>query len=193
VPRVAMDAGGPLTAGGHPPCLTARVGMITGLLPGLRELRAPLAAGYLWLVVAWLWFRRGSLAQFVPVDLLRVGRPGAGPPVRRVLGQDALVVSREEPGVGHGGDGVEARAPRVGRCRSAGQRWHGAGRKAGGADGCHADPALGQPWRCPVGVGRQSPDYLSPTDGWLLEPIKEWDRSAETSCVFAVHRRQAVR
>lgn len=30
--------------------------MLTSLLPGLRELRAPLAAGYLWLTVAWLIF-----------------------------------------------------------------------------------------------------------------------------------------
>ena len=28
--------------------------MLTSLLPGLRDLRAPLAAGYLWLVVGWL-------------------------------------------------------------------------------------------------------------------------------------------
>jgi hypothetical protein len=25
------------------------------ILPGLRELRAPLAAGYMWLITAWLW------------------------------------------------------------------------------------------------------------------------------------------
>jgi hypothetical protein len=30
--------------------------MLTNLLPGLRELRAPLAAGYLWLVCGWLIF-----------------------------------------------------------------------------------------------------------------------------------------
>jgi hypothetical protein len=30
--------------------------MLAALLPGLRELRAPLAAGYLWLLVAWLAF-----------------------------------------------------------------------------------------------------------------------------------------
>src|SRR4051812_32611317 len=30
--------------------------MLTNLLPGFRELRAPLAAGYLWLAAAWvLW------------------------------------------------------------------------------------------------------------------------------------------
>ena len=28
--------------------------MLASLLPGLREVRAPLAAGYLWLVVAWV-------------------------------------------------------------------------------------------------------------------------------------------
>jgi hypothetical protein len=28
--------------------------MVTGVLPGLRELRAPLAAGYVWLLAAWL-------------------------------------------------------------------------------------------------------------------------------------------
>ena len=35
--------------------------MLTSLLPGLRELRAPLAAGYLWLTAAWLGF--GSLSK----------------------------------------------------------------------------------------------------------------------------------
>ena len=28
--------------------------MLTSLLPGLRQLRAPLAAGYLWLIAIWL-------------------------------------------------------------------------------------------------------------------------------------------
>jgi uncharacterized membrane protein YvlD (DUF360 family) len=30
--------------------------MFTSLLPGLRDLRAPLAAGYLWLAAGWLYF-----------------------------------------------------------------------------------------------------------------------------------------
>jgi hypothetical protein len=30
--------------------------MLTNLLPGLRDLRAPLAAGYLWLAAGWLYF-----------------------------------------------------------------------------------------------------------------------------------------
>jgi hypothetical protein len=30
--------------------------MLLNLLPGLRELRAPLAAGFLWLFAAWLAF-----------------------------------------------------------------------------------------------------------------------------------------
>ena len=29
--------------------------MLMNLLPGLRELRAPLAAGYLWIITAFLW------------------------------------------------------------------------------------------------------------------------------------------
>ena len=29
--------------------------MLSNILPGLRELRAPLAAGYLWLLALWLW------------------------------------------------------------------------------------------------------------------------------------------
>jgi hypothetical protein len=30
--------------------------MLASLLPGLRDLRAPLAAGYLWLAAGWLYF-----------------------------------------------------------------------------------------------------------------------------------------
>jgi hypothetical protein len=30
--------------------------MLLNLLPGLRDLRAPLAAGYLWLAAGWLYF-----------------------------------------------------------------------------------------------------------------------------------------
>ena len=30
--------------------------MLTNLLPGFRDLRAPLAAGYLWLATVWVWF-----------------------------------------------------------------------------------------------------------------------------------------
>jgi hypothetical protein len=32
--------------------------VLMNLLPGLRELRAPLAAGYLWLIALWLWLGR---------------------------------------------------------------------------------------------------------------------------------------
>src|SRR5215218_958952 len=35
--------------------------MLASILPGLRQLRAPLAAGYLWLVAAWL-----ALAGLIP-------------------------------------------------------------------------------------------------------------------------------
>jgi hypothetical protein len=58
--------------------------MLTSLLPGLRELRAPLAAGYLWLITAWI-----ALASRIPTpeaasgvlkDIYRlgqaVGKPG---------------------------------------------------------------------------------------------------------------------
>jgi hypothetical protein len=58
--------------------------MLTSLLPGLRELRAPLAAGYLWLITAWV-----ALASRIPTteaasgilkDIYRlgqaVGKPG---------------------------------------------------------------------------------------------------------------------
>lgn len=33
--------------------------LAASLLPGLRDIRAPLAAGYMWLFVAWLWFGTG--------------------------------------------------------------------------------------------------------------------------------------
>jgi hypothetical protein len=31
-------------------------GMLTSILPGIRDLRAPLTAGYLWLLAAWIAF-----------------------------------------------------------------------------------------------------------------------------------------
>ena len=51
--------------------------MLTNLLPGLRDLRAPLAAGYLWLAAGWLYFAPqlpASLdeAQGVVKDIYRV-------------------------------------------------------------------------------------------------------------------------
>ncbi len=58
--------------------------MITSLLPGLRDLRTPLAVGYVWLVLIWIWF--GSLlptrndgrgADAALFELARLaGRPG---------------------------------------------------------------------------------------------------------------------
>jgi hypothetical protein len=36
--------------------------MLLNLLPGLRDLRAPLAAGYLWLAAGWLYFAPKLLA-----------------------------------------------------------------------------------------------------------------------------------
>jgi hypothetical protein len=39
------------------------------ILPGLRELRAPLAAGYMWLITAWLWLDHfGLVPESRPVD-----------------------------------------------------------------------------------------------------------------------------
>jgi len=51
--------------------------MLTNLLPGLRDLRAPLSAGYLWLAAGWLYFAPqlpGSVddAQGVLKDIYRV-------------------------------------------------------------------------------------------------------------------------
>ncbi len=46
-------------------CLSGRIGLnssvLASLLPGLRQVRAPIAAGFVWLVTAWL-----ALADFVP-------------------------------------------------------------------------------------------------------------------------------
>jgi hypothetical protein len=58
--------------------------MLTSLLPGLRELRAPLAAGYLWLIAAWVAFApripTPETASGVLKDIYRlgqaVGKPG---------------------------------------------------------------------------------------------------------------------
>ncbi|AUI59789.1 hypothetical protein [Amycolatopsis sp. BJA-103] len=51
--------------------------MLSSLLPGLRELRAPLAAGYVWLLGLWLVFRPGlpppGQASGVYRDLLDLG------------------------------------------------------------------------------------------------------------------------
>jgi hypothetical protein len=63
--------------------------MFTSLLPGLRELRAPLAAGYLWLAAGWLYFAPqlpASVedAQGVLRDVYRV--VAAGDPVAVVAG-----------------------------------------------------------------------------------------------------------
>ncbi len=32
------------------------MGVLSSLLPGVRDLRGPLAAGYIWLLILWLWF-----------------------------------------------------------------------------------------------------------------------------------------
>jgi hypothetical protein len=58
--------------------------MLTSLLPGLRELRAPLAAGYLWLITAWIAsasrIPTPEAASGVLKDIYRlgqaVGKPG---------------------------------------------------------------------------------------------------------------------
>lgn len=36
--------------------------MLSSLLPGLRDVRTPLAVGYLWLLIVWLWFG-GTLTE----------------------------------------------------------------------------------------------------------------------------------
>lgn len=61
-------------------------GMLASLLPGLRDLRAPLAAGYVWLVVAWLTVGRHLSASGEGTGLLKdvyrlsqsAGRPAVG-------------------------------------------------------------------------------------------------------------------
>ena len=58
--------------------------MLVNLLPGLRELRAPLASGFVWLLTGWLIFAPrvplASNAKGIWEDLYRlgegVGRPG---------------------------------------------------------------------------------------------------------------------
>jgi hypothetical protein len=63
----------------HRDCLScAEEGpLLAGLLPGLREVRAPLAAGYLWLVAAWV--------VLIPGERRSVGvRPGNRSFVRRI-------------------------------------------------------------------------------------------------------------
>jgi hypothetical protein len=50
--------------------------MLMNLLPGLRELRAPLASGYLWLISAWLLLGH--------MDLLPSGRPAGNGEVARL-------------------------------------------------------------------------------------------------------------
>lgn len=59
--------------------------MLASLLPGLREVRTPLAVGYLWLLVMWLWFaghvptERPTGDGFIPrvFDLLDLLGPAA--------------------------------------------------------------------------------------------------------------------
>jgi hypothetical protein len=71
--------------------------VLLNILPGLRGLRAPLAAGYVWLLVGWLAFR-GSFATPEPARafLLRILTPGESNRNRhettthpRALGPDA--------------------------------------------------------------------------------------------------------
>jgi hypothetical protein len=57
--------------------------VLASLLPGLREIRAPLAAGYLWLVVAWLVFQ----------DRVETGAAASG-------SVDALLTLKDELGTG---------------------------------------------------------------------------------------------
>ena len=45
--------------------------MLTSLLPGLRELRAPLAAGYIWLLAWWLAFEPRLADRAEATDLLQ--------------------------------------------------------------------------------------------------------------------------
>ncbi|MFC3455111.1 hypothetical protein [Amycolatopsis speibonae] len=51
--------------------------MLSSLLPGLRELRAPIASGYVWLLGLWLAFRPGlppaAQASGVYKDVLDLG------------------------------------------------------------------------------------------------------------------------
>jgi hypothetical protein len=47
--------------------------MLTNLLPGIRDLRTPLATGYLWLLALWLWipshFKHAPPTSGVPGDI----------------------------------------------------------------------------------------------------------------------------
>jgi hypothetical protein len=45
--------------------------MLTSLLPGLRELRAPLAAGYIWLLAGWIAFESRVADRDDATEVLR--------------------------------------------------------------------------------------------------------------------------
>ncbi|MFF3669865.1 hypothetical protein [Microtetraspora malaysiensis] len=59
--------------------------MLANLLPGIREIRAPLAAGYLWLAVVWLQWGIGlphpGQAQGVLAEVYRMGEAAGPAPV----------------------------------------------------------------------------------------------------------------
>jgi hypothetical protein len=60
--------------------------MLANLLPGIRDLRTPLATGYIWLLTFWLWipthFKNAAPSTGVPGDIARLahysGRLGIG-------------------------------------------------------------------------------------------------------------------
>ena len=60
--------------------------MLTNLLPGIRDLRTPLATGYLWLLALWLWvpsqFKHAVPTTGIPGDITRLAhyasRAGVG-------------------------------------------------------------------------------------------------------------------
>jgi hypothetical protein len=60
--------------------------MLANLLPGIRDIRTPLATGYIWLLMAWLWIpehlKTAAPPSSVPGDIARLasysGRIGVG-------------------------------------------------------------------------------------------------------------------
>ncbi|MGW5689140.1 hypothetical protein [Nonomuraea sp. NPDC003754] len=70
--------------------------MLANLVPGIRDLRAPLAAGYLWLVVAWLTWARHLPTPDKATDLLadayRLGSTAGLPAVGVALSFAAYII-----------------------------------------------------------------------------------------------------
>ena len=79
------------------------MGMLASLLPGVRELRAPLAAGYLWLVALWVAFapRLSEITSTEGVyrDIYNLGRAVGRPAIVIASGFVAYLIGTLSVGV----------------------------------------------------------------------------------------------